>query len=387
MLTAEGCASRRTRLWEALPAQCDFLVVGDPSHLIYFANYVPSPFVFRTVESGALLLLEPDRATLVADDMLGPFLERACADDVVAQVWYDGKRAAPHRRVRLVETMLDRLRKLTGRRLGIEMASVPAGVLEGLRSSRPGMEVIDISPVIRPLRRAKDADEIDVLRRSMRAGEAGLAASLEQVKPGMTELDAYHIVQNAAMRALGEQAIVYGDFASGPRCAIEKGGPPTSRAIERGDLLLLDFSVVVDGYRGDFTNTFAVGAEPTPRQRELFEACLGALGAGEACLRAGALARNLDAAVRGYFESLGLAHAFTSHSGHGLGLGHPEPPFLVPESDEVLEAGDVVALEPGLYIESDAGMRYERNYRVTVDGFETLSHHELRIAQKGDKSN
>ncbi len=75
MLTAEGSAARQERLWKALPAACDVLVVGDPSHLTYFAGYVPSPFVFRTVESGALLLLEPGRSTLVADDMLGPFLE------------------------------------------------------------------------------------------------------------------------------------------------------------------------------------------------------------------------------------------------------------------------------------------------------------------------
>ena len=74
MLTAEGCAGRRERLWKALPAECDFLIVGDPSHLIYFAGYAPSPFVFRTVESAALLLLEPGRATLVADDMVGPFV-------------------------------------------------------------------------------------------------------------------------------------------------------------------------------------------------------------------------------------------------------------------------------------------------------------------------
>jgi Xaa-Pro aminopeptidase len=381
MLTAEGCTARRKRLWDSLPAPVDFLVLADPSHLVYFANYAPSPFVFRTVESGALLLLEPERATLVADDMLSPFLERAFADQVVAPVWYDGQHAAPHRRMRLVQTVLDRIIKMAGNRAGIELASVPAGVLAGLRSNRPALEIIDMEPVIRPLRRAKDPDEISVLARSMRAGEAGLAAALTEVQPGMTELDAYVIVQNAAMRALGEQAIVYGDFASGPRAEIEKGGPPTSRCIQRGDLLLVDFSVVVDGYRGDFTNTFAVGGGPTSRQRELFEACLGALRAGEASLRCGALARNVDAAVRGYFQSLGLADAFTSHSGHGLGLGHPEPPYLVPESDEVLQSGDVVALEPGLYVAGVGGLRYERNYLVTEDGFETLSNHALRIEQ------
>ena len=66
--------------------------------------------------------------------------------------------------------------------------------------------------------------------------------------------------------------------------------------------------------------------------------------------------------------------------GHGLGLGHPEPPYFVPESDETIVAGDVVAIRPGLYIPGEGGMRFERNYLVTPDGFATLSNHEIRIA-------
>ena len=98
-------------------------------------------------------------------------------------------------------------------------------------------------------------------------------------------------------------------------------------------------------------------------------------------MKAGARTRDVDAAVRGHFASLGLEPHFGSHSGHGLGLGHPEPPYLVPGSDESLVVGDVVALEPGLYIEGVGGMRFERNYLITADGFETLSRHEIRIAQ------
>src|SRR4051812_22056349 len=109
MLTAEGCAARRERLWGALPAGCDLLIVADPSHLTYFAGYAPSPFVFRTNESAALLLLQPGRATLMADDMLGPYLDRAFADEVVAPPWYDGQHAAPYRRGKLVASALDRL--------------------------------------------------------------------------------------------------------------------------------------------------------------------------------------------------------------------------------------------------------------------------------------
>ncbi len=381
MLIAEGCAARRKRLWEALPATCDLLVLGDPSHLIYFAGYVPSPFVFRTVESGALLLLEPGRSTLVADDMVKGFLEKAFVDERVAPAWYDGRHSAPYRQGQLIDSALGRLSKMPGRRVGIEMAGVPSGVVEGLRAARPGLELVDIGPLIRPLRRSKDPDEVETLRRSMRAGEAAQAAALAEVRPGMSELDACLIVHRAAADAAGEPVIVYGDFASGPRCYRDKGGPATAREIEPSDLLLLDFSVVVSGYRGDFTNTFAVGGAPTARQREMFEACLDALRAGESRLKPGTAGRDVDAAVRGHFATLGLDHAFTSHSGHGLGLGHPEPPYFVPESTDTLVEGDVVALEPGLYIDGVGGMRYEGNYLITADGYETLSNHELRIEQ------
>ena len=379
MLTAQGCAGRRERLWQAVPAGCDFLLVGSPEHLIYLADFAPSPFVFRTAEWGALLLLEPVRTTLIADDMLGPFAEAARVDERFTPTWYDGDHAAPERRGLLVRSSLDRLVQTPGRRVGVELAAAPSGVVEGLRSARPDLEIVDISQVFRPMRRSKDPDEVEALRRCMRAGEAGHAAALASAGPGMTELEVYSLVERAANEAAGRPAIVYGDFASGPRCEIEKGGSPTARRIEPGDLLILDFSVVLDGYRGDFTNTFVVGGNATPGQRELFDACLAALAAGEARLRAGTLAREVDAAVRGAFAARGLEAHFPHHSGHGIGLGHPEPPYFVPHSDETILAGDVVTIEPGLYVEGVGGMRFERNYLITDNGPETLSRHEIRI--------
>jgi Xaa-Pro aminopeptidase len=381
MLTAQGCASRRDRLFQALPSPCDFLIIGDPSHLIYFANYVASPFEFRTVESSALVILEPSKTTLVADNLLEPYLAKAHADEVVAPTWYDGTGPTAPRRGQLVDSTLTKLANLAGQRIGVELSSVPSGVIEGLRAARPGLEIIDLTPLIRPLRRSKDADEVEVLKKAMRAGEAAHAAALREMKPGMTELDAYLIVQNAAMKELGERAIVYGDFASGPRTATDKGGPPTSRKIEAGDLLLLDFSVVVDGYRSDFTNTFAVGGAPVGRQVELFEACVGALKAAESLLKAGTKAGDIDAAVRASFAKHGLAQFFVTHTGHGIGLGHPEPPYLVPDGPEILVEGDVIAVEPGLYVEGVGGMRFERNYLIKANGFELLSKHAIRIEQ------
>ena len=382
MLTAEGCAARRKRLWNALPAECDFLLIGAPEHLTYFAGLVVSPFVFRSTEAGAVLALKPDHATLIADDMIGPFLAASHTDEVVSPSWYNGKTSAPERRGLLVKTALNQLAaKFPGKRIGVELGAVPSGIVEGLRSSRTDLEIVDLSPLIRPLRRQKHDDEIAAMRRSMKAGEAGHAAALNQLKPGMTELDAYRIIQNAAVDSLGEPAILYGDFASGPRTWLERGGSPTLRRIEKGDLILLDFSVIHANYRGDFTNTFAVGGGPTAEQQRLFEACVAALKAGESALVAGNPARSVDQIVRREFASLGLEKAFLSHSGHGLGLGHPEPPYFTSESSDTIEVGDVVAIEPGLYVNDVGGMRFERNYLVTKSGFESLSNHEIRISQ------
>jgi Xaa-Pro aminopeptidase len=377
MLTAAGCAARRQRLWNA--AGCDLLIVGSPEHLIYLADFYPSPFVFRTAEWGASLLIEPGRATLIADDMLGPFADAAHVDERLTPCWYDGQTSAPERRGLLVHTVVERLKATQGRRVGVEMSTLPAGVVEGLRQVRPDCEIVDISAVFRNLRRVKDADEVEALRRSIAAGEAAHAAALKHVKPGMSELDVYALVAATANETAGRPVIVYGDFASGPRCVTDRGGPPTPRRIEAGDLFLLDFSVVLDGYRGDFTNTFVVGGRATPKQRELFEACVASFTEGEGLLKAGTPAREVDAAVRRALRERGFENHFPHHVGHGIGLGHPEPPYFVPRSDDVLVAGDVVTIEPGLYVEGIGGMRFERNYLIANSGFELLSRHGIQL--------
>lgn len=381
MLTAEGTAARRERLWSALPRPCDVLVITDPSHLIYFANFAVSPFEYRANDAGAVLLLTPERSVLVVDNLLKPYAQQAQVDEFLAPIWYEGKHSAGHRRALLIETALKALEAHPGGRVGIEMAATPAGMLRGLETARPDLECLDLDPIIRPLRRAKDPDEIELLKRSLRAIDAGMAVGLHDVEPGTPEREMYLMIQRAAFGAIGQQAVVYGDFLTGPRCEC-RTGPPTDRVIEPGDLVLLDFSVIVHGYRGDTANTFvAGGAAPTDRQRGLYDACIEALNAGEARLGPGVPCREVDAAVRGTLERHRLDQYCPGHAGHGLGLGHPEPPYIVPESTETLAIGDVVTLEPGIFLPGVAGMRYERNYLITDDGFEVLSGHLLALTR------
>ncbi len=380
-LTSDGCRTRRARLWDALGDGCDLCVIGDPSHLIYFAGFAVSDFVFRSNDGAALLVLTRDRALLVADSMLKMFFDGVHVDEIVAPTWYDGRHPAPHRRGKLVETALETIahKAPEASRIGIELGATPSGIVEGLRSRRSDCRFLDLDPIIRSLRRRKDPDELALIERAIRAGEAGHAEAIARITPGTTELEAFTIIQSACYRALGEQARVYGDFVASGQTEIRKGGPPTTRAIAEGDLFLLDYSVVVRGYRGDFTNTFCVGRAPTTRQVELFEACVEAIAAGESLLKPGAVAREIDAAVRQSLAARGLEGAFPSHTGHGIGLSHPEPPYLVAESAETLVEGDVVTLEPGLFIEGEGAMRYEHNYVITAEGFRRLTQHAIRI--------
>ena len=108
-LTPEGCAARRERLWKSLPEPCDALVITTPESLVYLANYEPSPFVFNTAEAAAALLLWPDRSILIGDNLLQPFLDQACVDEVVCVEWYTGKKSAPPRRGVLVQAITEQI--------------------------------------------------------------------------------------------------------------------------------------------------------------------------------------------------------------------------------------------------------------------------------------
>jgi Xaa-Pro aminopeptidase len=103
------------------------------------------------------------------------------------------------------------------------------------------------------------------------------------------------------------------------------------------------------------------------------------MAAGERELRAGAKCLTVYNAVRAGFEQWGLADYFPHHAGHGLGLTHPEAPFIVLHADESLLAGDVVTLEPGAYVEGIGGLRIENNYFITDTGYQKLSNHTIAL--------
>ena len=378
MLTASGCRERRARLWDALEEKPDWILLSEPRHLMYFANFYATPFTFRTQNASALLLLGADgTSTLVTDNMLGLFAEQAHVDGRVVAPWYNGRTSAAERQSVLVKAARDAMQTRHGGRLAFDQM-VPSELCLDLAAERPGLRAAFIDAAAGSLMRRKDPDEVAVLRRVIAAMEEGFTRAADDVHHGMTELQAYATVSAVVNETLGEQALVYGDFASGPR-AEAKGGPPTTRRIQKGELFLLDYSAVLYGYRADFTNTWVVDGEPTAEQRGFSAFCLEAMEAGEGLLKPGSRGRDIDAAVRRVFSRHDVLEHFPHHSGHGLGLGHPDPPYFTPESDDLVLEGDVVTLEPGLYAEGVGGMRFERNYLITAASFELLTHHHVGL--------
>jgi Xaa-Pro aminopeptidase len=368
VLSAEGCRQRRLRFWQQLdpPPDSDYLVLADPLHLIYLANFHVDPFSLSGGFRGYLILRSDGHAKLIHDNLLAGFAQRAHVEERRPVAWYDFE--SPGR----------------GARQLAPLAEVnPHG--RGLRvHDRVGDPYAPtVIQTLADMRRVKHGDEIEALRHCMRAGDAGHAWARKNVRPGMTELDVYRGVNGACTEAAGQAVIVYGDFAVSPGPE-RRGGPPTHRVIHEGDLFILDFSVVIGGYRSDFTNTLAVGGSPKAEQVRNFKLCQEAMAAGEQELRAGAACKAVFDAVNGVFERAGVAEHFGDrsphHVGHGIGLSHPEAPYIVRYATETLRSGDVVTLEPGLYVSGVGGMRIEHNYLIKEDGYERLSNHIIALS-------
>ncbi len=389
MLTESGCLSRRRRLWQALPDDVQWLLIADPRHVQYLANFWVQPLSFSGGERGLLLLERDGQATLLGDNFaLRSAAHRPYVSREIVETWYDHKHSVINRDHALFNALRKVAPELAGRHGLVEAEWLPLGATEALPLEGLGFSasqeadaappLLDLGTVLRSLRRQKEPDEVELLKQCARAGEAGQARLREIIRPGITELEIYLEVQKAALTAAGRPGLVYGDFRAANAQHPKVGGLPTQYVLQPGDVFTLDYSVVLDGYRADFTNAAAVG-EPSPEIQELFAICQAAMQSGEATLKAGARAADVHQAVMRPFQEAGKAEAFPHHAGHGIGLAHPEAPILVPDSRDVLLEGDVVTLEPGAYVSGVGGLRIEHNYLITASGYERLTNHVIAL--------
>ncbi|MDG2256771.1 MAG: Xaa-Pro peptidase family protein [Opitutaceae bacterium] len=234
---------------------------------------------------------------------------------------------------------------------------------------------IDITSEYQLLRRCKEADEIEMLRFAIRATEATYEEARRILKPGLRELTLFGAMHAAAVEALGEPLSGWGnDFRSG-----EPGGFPRTRAAEAGEIAILDIGVGYRGYRSDLCRSFAVDGQPTDAQQKAHTRLTDMHTRLELYLRPGLSCKTLFEEFHAQLEGWN-AYSFFHHLGHGIGLDAHEYPHINPHWDDTLQAGDVVAVEPGLYGEElKAGIRLEQNYLITESGCERLSQYPLDL--------
>jgi len=255
--------------------------------------------------------------------------------------------------------------------VGIEAAAVSslhAASLEGAMLS-------PLHDEVEALRRQIDPGELGLIRKAIRCNEVGLAAAQRTIREGVSEFEVFLAVSQAIQEAAGIGLSLNDSnhaFLSGPRTALV-AGPATDRRLQVGDLMIIDVNPVIRPYKGDITRTFCVG-EPRAAQRTMHDALVRALDRAMEVVRPGDTGHAVDAAMREVLVAAGYGSGLTTHLGHGLGLQHPERPYIIPAEGMRLDEGMVIALEPGIYGLDGIGMRLEDNYLVTASGLELLSH-------------
>jgi len=267
-------------------------------------------------------------------------------------------------------------------RLGFEAASVTVKAHRELREKLPGrIELVALEGIVERLREVKEPGELERIREASSLADTALQEVLERGLAGRTEREiAFALVErmhhHGAARPSFEVIVAAGAHGALPHAE------PREVAVRVGQLVVIDWGAELDGYCSDCTRTVAVGSAGE-LEREVYALVLEAQLAGLAAIRAGTPARGVDSAARELIAAAGHGEHFGHGLGHGVGLEIHEGPRLSQRSDAVLAAGNVVTVEPGVYLPGRFGVRIEDLVVVEGDGGRILTSisKELRIVQ------
>lgn len=345
-------------------AGCEALLVSNRSNVRYLSGFSGS---------AGMVLVRPDDTVLVTDGRYAAQAEREVAASGapvrVAALWASQQL-----------DLLGELVKGVGR-VGVEADHVSwAAATAWSEGWAKDVELVATSGVVEGLREGKDAGEIARVAAAAAVADAALAAVAPMLAgrtpggPGhLTEVE-LAVALDSEMRRLGAEGPAFETIvASGPNGA-EPHHHPAARKIEPGDLVTVDFGARVDGYCSDMTRTVVAGeAAPAPELRRVAAVVLASQDAGLSAVRAGVAAVEVDRACREVIEAAGFGELFVHRTGHGVGLDVHEPPWLGGPSEDILSCGQVVTVEPGVYVPGLGGARTEDTVVVTEAGCEILT--------------
>jgi Xaa-Pro aminopeptidase len=318
-------------------------------------NGVNVRYLTGFASSNAAMLVEPDRVQLFSD-----FRYAAAGRAVEGVEFVETKRSL----------LADLAERLSGR-VGFEADDVAYAGYETLAAG--GLELVPRRGLVERLRAVKDEAELGALRRAAALTSEAYERLAGERFTGRTERELAWRME-VIFHELGADGLAFPVIVAGGANGARPHAEPGERTIERGTTVVVDAGCRVGGYNADCTRTFATGPLPDAL-KDAYGVCLVAQKAGLEAVRAGAGARAVDAVAREKIEEAGLGEAFGHGLGHGVGLLVHEAPRLSPLSpeDETLEAGNVVTVEPGIYLEGLGGIRIEDLVVVGEDGPEVLT--------------
>jgi Xaa-Pro aminopeptidase len=317
------------------------------------SNRVNVRYLVDFASSNAALLVEPERLRLFSD------FRYAAAGRAVGDVEFvEAKRSL----------FADLAERLSGR-IGFEADDLTYSRHATLAAA--GLELVPRYGLVEALRVVKDGEELEAIRRATELTNEAYERLAGETFVGRTERDlAWRM--DELLHELGADAPAFPTIvAAGPNSA-RPHADPGAREIEAAQTVVIDAGAQLDGYCSDCTRTFATGRLPS-RLEEAYSVCLEAQLAGLAAVRAGVSGVDADAAARARVEEAGLGDAFGHGLGHGVGLDVHEAPRLARESTDTLAAGNVVTIEPGVYLEGLGGIRIEDLAIVQDDRAEALT--------------
>jgi Xaa-Pro aminopeptidase len=259
--------------------------------------------------------------------------------------------------------------------LGIKRLAVDALNVEGWRDLSKSLgdgKTLEVdSRCLQELRRVKDANEIQLLRKAAELTSEGMRVAREVVAAGVKEYEVAAEIEYA-MRKRGSSGTAFETIvASGPCSAYPHGGC-SDRKIRESDLVVVDMGATYKFYRSDMTRTFVAG-KPSEKQKKLYEIVKTAQAEAFRAVKPNAKAKDVDTAARKIIADAGYGENFVHGLGHGVGLEVHEPPILSPDSKDVLTVGNVVTVEPGVYLVGYGGIRIEDTVRVQKNSAEKLT--------------
>jgi len=350
-------ASRLPRLVDSFDdLGCDALVVSHPTNVRYLTGFTGST---------ALLLVTEDETVFVTD---GRYRDRSAEELAAAGVTADIRIVAAEPDAAIAEVALQR---------GVSRLALEADHVSWSEQRRwcsklfDAGELVPAAGAVERLRLVKDAGEVARIRAACAIADEALADVRRHLLDRPTEAG-FAALLDAEMRSLGATDVSFETIvASGPNGA-KPHHTPSERVVVEGDLVVIDFGALVDGYHSDMTRTVAIGDVGDERRRML-EVVLAAQEAGVDAVHAGVDAAEVDRACREVIEQAGWGDAFLHSTGHGVGLDIHEEPRVGARSTATLDAGQVVTVEPGVYLTGLGGVRIEDTVVVTEDGHDCLT--------------